>query len=243
MEIFKYLGVLLSRNLSWSDHISELCTKVRRILGLLYRQFYDNVDPATLKQLYISLVCPHLEYASQVWDPYLNGDIDRLEAVQKFALKLISRQWDLGYEELLSITDVPKLGERRLQLKLAQVFKNVHGLCYFPEDVFITQPSHSSRLARSDILLCPFARTNYYFHSSVPSSIRAWNSLSEDQVRMQISKSFALLFLMKSFNFCPLKATVQPLALASTQTLNFALPLQLPTTTLTQNLSPISWKQ
>ena len=124
--------MLLSRNLSWSDHISELCTKVRRILGLLYRQFYDNVDPATLQQLYISLVRPHLEYASQVWDPYPNGDIDRLEAVQKFALKLIRQQWDLGYEELLTITDVPKLGEWRLQLKLAQVFKIVHGLCYFP---------------------------------------------------------------------------------------------------------------
>ena len=49
MEIFKYLGVLLSRNLSWSDHISELCIKARKILGLLYRQFYDSVDIATLK--------------------------------------------------------------------------------------------------------------------------------------------------------------------------------------------------
>ena len=126
VEIFKYLGVLLSRNLSWSDHISELCTKARKILGLLYRQFYDNVDPATLKQLYLSLVQPHLEHASQVWDPYLQGNVNRLEAVQKFALKLISRQWDLGYEEWLSITNVPKLGERRLHLKLAQVFKIVH---------------------------------------------------------------------------------------------------------------------
>ena len=138
VEIFKYLGVLFSRNLSWSDHISELCTKARRILGLLYRQFYENVDPATLKQLYISLVRPHLEYASQVWDPYLQGDTDRLEAVQKFALKLISRQWNLGYEQLVSITDVPKLSERRLHLKLAQVFKIVHSLCYFPEDIYIT---------------------------------------------------------------------------------------------------------
>ena len=123
MEIFKYLGVLLSRNLSWSDHISELCTKARKILRLLYRQFqfYDNVDPATLKQLYLSLVRPHLEYASQVWDPYLQVDIYRLEAVQKFALKLISQQRDLGYEELLSVTNVPKLGERRLHLKLARL--------------------------------------------------------------------------------------------------------------------------
>ena len=183
MEVFKYLGVLVKNNLSWSDHITELCTKARKILGLLYRQFYNNADPTTLKQLYISLVWPHLEYASQLWDPYLQGDIDRLEAVQRFALKLVSRQWDLGYEELLNnVGDIPKLCNRRLQLRLAQVFKIIHGLCYFPEHVFVTQPSHSSRFQRSATILCPFARTNYYFHSFVPNTIRAWNSLGEDQV-------------------------------------------------------------
>ena len=84
VEIFKYLGVLLNRNLSCMvmqiTFLNFVLSKARRILGLLYRQFYDNVDPATLKQLYISLVRPHLEYASQVWDPYLQCDTDRLEA-------------------------------------------------------------------------------------------------------------------------------------------------------------------
>ena len=115
--------------------------------------------------------------------------------MQKFALKLILQQWDLGYEELLSVTNVPKLGERRLHLKLAQVFKIVHGLCYFPEDIFVTQTSHSSRLARPDTLLCPFARTSYYFHSVMPSSIRAWNLLNEDQVTMQTLRSCLVINL------------------------------------------------
>ncbi len=35
VEIFKYLGVLVSKNLSWSEHISKLCTKACQILGLL----------------------------------------------------------------------------------------------------------------------------------------------------------------------------------------------------------------
>ena len=78
VEVFKYLGVLVRNNLSWTDHISELCTKARRILGLLYRQYYNNADPATIKKLYISLVRPHLDYASQLWDPYLQGDSDIL---------------------------------------------------------------------------------------------------------------------------------------------------------------------
>ena len=56
---------------------------------------------------------------------------------------------DLGYEEMLSIANVPRLGEIRLHLKLAHVFKIVHGLCYFSKDIFTIQPHHLSRLSRS----------------------------------------------------------------------------------------------
>ena len=91
---------------------------------------------------------------------------------------------------MLSIANIPRLRDRRLQLKLAQVFKIVHGLCYFPDDVFTAQALHSSRLLRSDTLLCPFARTNYYYHSFVPSTIRAWNLLEEDQVATDNLHSF-----------------------------------------------------
>ena len=106
--------------------------------------------------------------------------MDKLEAVQKFALKLVSHRWDTSYEELLRLVDVPMLGER-LHLKLAHVYKIVHGLYYFPEDVFQMYTAHSNRLARANTLYCPFARTNYYYHSFVPSSIRARNSLEESQ--------------------------------------------------------------
>jgi len=37
---------------------------------------------------YLTLMRPHTEYASQVWNPYLQKDIDRtrFEGMQKFAL-------------------------------------------------------------------------------------------------------------------------------------------------------------
>ena len=38
--------------------------KVRKLLGVLYREYYQYTVPQTLLQLYISLVCPHLEDAS-----------------------------------------------------------------------------------------------------------------------------------------------------------------------------------
>ena len=193
VETFKYLGVLIKNNLSWSDHITGVCNKARQILGLLYRQFYMDSPADTLKQLYLSLVRPHLEYAAQLWDPYAQRDIYKLESVQKFALKLVTHQWDSSYDELLSLVNVPKLSVRRQNFKLAQVFKIVHGFCYFPDNIFRMQPSHSSRLSRIDTIYRPFARTNYYYHSFVPSSIAAWNALDDRQVDTQSLSAFKLM--------------------------------------------------
>jgi len=38
--------------------------------------------------MYLALVRPHSEYASQVWNPHLQKDIDQLERVQKIALRI-----------------------------------------------------------------------------------------------------------------------------------------------------------
>ena len=80
---YKYLGVVLTDDLTWSTHIRETTNKARKIIGLIYRQFYSMSSTPSLRQLYISLVRPHLEYATQVWDPFLIKDIQKLESVQK----------------------------------------------------------------------------------------------------------------------------------------------------------------
>ena len=95
---FKYLGILITADLSWTAHINMICTKARMLVGMLYRQFYQDADTSTLKQLYVSNIRPHLEYACQVWDPYLQKDVDKLELVQKFALRVCSKQWDASYQ-------------------------------------------------------------------------------------------------------------------------------------------------
>ena len=116
---FKYLGVLLSDNLSWSNHISNACTKARKVLGLLYRRFYNYASNDCLKQLYISLALarPYLEYTAALWDPTLQ-DIQLLNT-QKFTLKLITHNWDSSYQDLLALSDLPSLSSRRLHSKLS----------------------------------------------------------------------------------------------------------------------------
>ena len=81
----------------------------KEILGLLYRQFYHHTDQETVLQLYVSIVQPHMEYAAPVWDPHVRKVQDLLETIQKFAYKMITKNWDKGYDELLYMTNLPSL--------------------------------------------------------------------------------------------------------------------------------------
>ena len=83
--------------------------------------------------------------------------------------------WDASYLELLELFSVPNLQQRKLYLDLCSMFIIVHGLFYFPNNVFPHCNSHRvTRSSNPQTFICLFARTN---NSYVPRSIRLWNSL------------------------------------------------------------------
>ena len=53
---YKYLGVTLTSDMTWSSHISNVCIKSRKLVGLLYRRFYRNSSSHTLLKLYKSFI-------------------------------------------------------------------------------------------------------------------------------------------------------------------------------------------
>ena len=116
----------------------SLCSRVRKFLSLLYRKYYQYAEPEILLQLYIYLVHPHQEYASPVWNPYLQKNINTLEDVQKYALRMCSKYWDQAYSRLLQLFHIPTLSQRRLHLDFCTMFKIVHGLFEFPLGIHIS---------------------------------------------------------------------------------------------------------
>ena len=181
VEMFKYLGVLLSHDLSWGEHVQAICSKARKILGLLYRRFYNNTPSSTLLQLYISLVRPHLDYASAIWSPYLTKDKIELENIQKFAFRMATGLWDTSYQDL-ELVDLPTLECQRLETRLCLLYKIIYKLCYFNQSTFTVSTSLSHHAPHNLVLNHPFARTNSYFHSFVPQSIFYWNALDSSIV-------------------------------------------------------------
>ena len=105
---FKYLGLLLTSDLSWSKHIEGVCTKAKKILGPLYRRFYQHTDQETLCQLYYI----HFTALHEVCITSLGPILEKRFITQKFACKMITKNWDKGYDELLNMTNLPSLAER-----------------------------------------------------------------------------------------------------------------------------------
>jgi hypothetical protein len=69
-----YLGVTVSSDLRWHNHVSCISTKATRTLNFIRRNIHGcSADTKALA--YTSLVRPHLEYAASAWDPYLAVDV------------------------------------------------------------------------------------------------------------------------------------------------------------------------
>ena len=185
VHCYKYLGVNISDDLSWTAHINEISSKARKLIGLLYRQFSTYSAPETLLQLYISLVRPHLEYASQIWSPHLIKHVNQLEQVQKFALKVCFRQWSRlsSYSDLLQLSNLPQLTERRKFLNLCYLFKLVNKAIDFPNCPLTPRNlNYPNRQGRTSLFVQPYASSNSFLHSFFPSTLSHWNSLPQSIV-------------------------------------------------------------
>ena len=63
-NLVKDLGVLLSSDLSWSDHIHRIVSKAYKMLGLIRRSFSNSL-PIPVKNSYISLLFVPICYTVQ----------------------------------------------------------------------------------------------------------------------------------------------------------------------------------
>ena len=175
---YKYLGVLLTSNLSWTAHIDRTVAKARKLTGLLYRQFSKWSTPEALLKIYLSTIRPHLEYAAPIWSPEHTKDITMLENVQKFALRVCTKQWNSSYDDLIAFCNVPKLGQRRSLLSLGLLHKIINGDFTMPDaPVSPYVPTYSTRSAEANWYNVPFSRTNTLQSSFFPRTILVWNAL------------------------------------------------------------------
>jgi len=131
----KDLGVVFSNDLKVSLHCRDSYSKANRMLGLISRTIRYR-HPTVLLNLYKSLVRPHLDYCSSVWNPYYIKDIELLERVQHRFTRLFSELRILPYDDRLRQLGLWSLQERRNRTDLIELFKLVKGFSSTPWNEF-----------------------------------------------------------------------------------------------------------
>ena len=88
VDNFKYLGVTIDKNLTWSEHISAMCTKLANSLGALKRlsQFLPS---QLLNKLYQSNIQSIIDYCCTVWGHSGSGNLSKLQIYQNRAAQIV----------------------------------------------------------------------------------------------------------------------------------------------------------
>ena len=136
---------MISEDLKWKKQTEAAVSKANRVLGMLKRTFVSR-DMDLWRNLYVSLVRPHLEYAIQVWKPNLVGDVSRIEAVQRRETKISPCLKNFNYEERLRRMRLTSLSDRRIRGDLIEMFKVVNGIDkinWIRKPIFRNDENHS----------------------------------------------------------------------------------------------------
>ncbi|MCG7865740.1 MAG: hypothetical protein JAY74_05120 [Candidatus Thiodiazotropha taylori] len=186
----KYLGVTISSDLSWSKHTDNVTKKANSTMAFLRRNI-RSAPQAAKETAYKTYVKPTLEYANTVWAPHTETDTQKLEMVQRRAVRFVLND----YQRTSSVTTMMgKLGwdtlqQRRDHARLAMMYRIVHQLVDIPAEPYLIPLAGRTRGHDSRFRQIQTSYTGYQY-SFFPRTIILWNQLPQSTVSQSTLEGF-----------------------------------------------------
>ncbi len=202
----KDLGVMVTSDLSWAEQCQKVLSKANQQLGLTRRTCNIVQDQARRRVLYLALVRSQFEHCSIIWRPQNKTLTNKLENLQRRAVKWILCEEYTSYSLNMYIQKCRQLNFLPLSarfdfLDILFFYKVIHGLVPVELPPYLV-PYIDNRRLRSCHLdhLCytssitphsgcgAFARSFFYrtHHrwNRIPLSIREIDSLNEFKIKL-----------------------------------------------------------
>ena len=90
--------MVVIKDIKWTEQCSRVIGRTTGAMRKLNVSF-KYMDAEIFKRIYPIYVQSHFESSVKAWCPYLLGDIDRLEKVQRRATKSVKGLGNYAYEE------------------------------------------------------------------------------------------------------------------------------------------------
>ena len=159
-------------------HINNIAAKANRTLNFLKCNL--SCCSSDIKATaYLTIVRPVMEYAADIWDPFHQNNIQKLEKVQRRAARWVLNDFSRysSVTRMIEHLTWPSLELRRKISRLQTLYKIIHTHYSLTIPPLFTSMERSTRLYHPSRFVLPISHTNSYQQSFYTRSIRDWNNL------------------------------------------------------------------
>ena len=111
----KFLGVILDENLTFNQHINEICSKLKRLFHIFYN-IRDYLNKQNIKTIYYALVYSRIKYGITVYGQACNTKIKRIQTLQNQLLKVLTgKEYRYSTDKLHSELELLKFSDIKEQ--------------------------------------------------------------------------------------------------------------------------------
>lgn len=176
------LGIIIDQKLTFQEHISKIIKSAYFRSYQLLRAF-KSVNPIVWAKLFKIYVLPILEYASEIWNPYLKESINKIEKVQKFYTRIALTKCRIvsnkvSYIKRLQFFKLQQLISRRKIIDLTTLYKICMGYSYLKRTKFLEINKRPSR--KHNFLIKMTSKNSKTQNSFINRCIPDWNNLPKD---------------------------------------------------------------
>ena len=178
----KYLGVTFDSNLTWKNHINELCSKLSKTVGIFSKLRY-NVSIDILIMLYYSLIYPFLIYGVQVWGLTYPIYLKPVTILQKRLARILTFSEPMSHSEpLLKSLNLLKFNDIIHSEILSFVYQWFHKLvpsCFshFFKPISSIHEYPTRQSLNENLFIKSIRTTQYGIRSLHYTGSNLWNSL------------------------------------------------------------------
>ena len=177
---YKYLGVIINENLTWTDHIENLRSKVLQRLGLLRRIKYFL--PRDIRELLVkSTIIPLLDYADVTWGDKANLTLmKKVQVLQNLAAKFVlDMPRHSSATEALHQLGWDNLMERRRLHRLILFFKALNGLIDWDFNLYSFKGIHNYNTRGRNDICRPKSCRSWGQNRFINQAAHEWNILPD----------------------------------------------------------------
>ena len=205
------LGVRICLDLGWKEQVLDQNARANKLLGYVRRNTHRIKSISIRRSMYLTMVRPHIGYATQVWAPQSIDLMLKLERIQRRATRYILNlpfSSSVCYTSRLQSLSLLPICYWHEYLDLVFLFKSTHGLIDLNPSIIprvrSTRCTRSSADVKSIKYDIPRCKTTTYQRSKIVRVARTWNVLADDlnssMDSLAVFKSFLLKYYFNALN-------------------------------------------